>query len=74
MMMNGWHMYGWGGGFMILVWILLTGVAIYLAVTVADRRRGQGTTHESALDILKKRYASGEISGEEFEKIKHDIQ
>ena len=30
--------------------------------------------NETALDLLKKRYASGEITKEEFEEIKKDIQ
>ncbi|MEE8432174.1 MAG: SHOCT domain-containing protein [Candidatus Desulfatibia sp.] len=29
---------------------------------------------ETALDVLKKRYAKGEITGEEFEKMKEDIK
>ena len=32
------------------------------------------TTEETALDILKKRYARGEITKEDFERMKQDIQ
>ena len=38
-----------------------------------DTHAGGKSGAESALDILKKRYAKGEISRDEFEQMKKDI-
>jgi uncharacterized membrane protein len=38
-----------------------------------DNRGHYNKTSESPMDILKKRYANGEISKEEFEKMKKEI-
>lgn len=68
---NGWDM-GFGGIFMIAFWALVILGIVYLIRFIAGGSKG-GQENESALDILKKRYAKGEISKEEFENKKKDI-
>lgn len=70
--------YGWGIGLgfgwilMVLFWVLLILGIVYLVKMIAGgTKKGEAT--ETALDILKKRYARGEINKEEFEKIKDDL-
>ena len=70
--------YGWGMGFglgwilMILFWALVILGIVYLVKVIA-RSAKKGEKAESSLDILKKRYARGEINKEEFEKMKDDL-
>ncbi|MGB9716670.1 MAG: SHOCT domain-containing protein [Thermodesulfovibrionales bacterium] len=73
-----WGNHGWGMGFgfgwllMILFWVLVILGIVYLVKVIAGSAR-KGEKEETALDILKKRYAKGEISKEEFEKMKEDL-
>lgn len=68
---------GWWFGWvpMILFWIVLIFIIVALAKWLFgghanhDRR-----TEKSALDILKERYARGEIGKEEFDQKKHDLE
>ena len=67
------HQMFWGGmgGWMVLWWILL--IAVIVGVISFTARQGKGRQEKSALDILKERYARGEISHKEFEEKKHSI-
>ena len=66
--------YGYGG---VLMWILLL-VAGAAVVYVLMKKSGPGGNagmgpRETPLDILKRRYASGEIDRETFERMKQDL-
>lgn len=71
--------YGIGGGIgmflMAVFWILiLIGTLFVLKWIFVDQGRQSGSqAGESALDVLKKRYAKGEINKEEFEEKKKDL-
>lgn len=77
MMGNG--MMDGGVGIWILIsmvfWVLLIAGFVLLVVWVVQKATGIGTgrREESALEILKKRYARGEISKEEYEEKKRDL-
>lgn len=66
---SGWGWSVWMMIAMALFWLLIAGL-IVLIVRLAFRSRPSG---ESALDILNKRYAEGQISREEYEQMKRDI-
>jgi putative membrane protein len=73
-MNDGWKMmnYGYGGLFMWLLFILGIILLIYI---VAQLPKGkEQKMHETPLEILKKRYARGEINKEEFERIKQEVK
>lgn len=70
-----WGSYWWMMLLMAIFWIAVIGGIVWLIVYLA-RRPGTGlgmTGMESALDILNKRYARGEISKEDYERMKREI-
>ncbi|KKT92491.1 MAG: Membrane protein-like protein [Parcubacteria group bacterium GW2011_GWA2_45_14] len=69
---GGWGMPGLGGVFMLLWWVLIVAGIVLLVKWLMNQGRGQAST-TTALDILKARYARGEIDKKEFEEKKKDI-
>jgi putative membrane protein len=68
--------YGYGGIFMILWWVLIIVGIVALVrwlMTSAPSRAGRQAAEKSALDILKERYARGEIEQEEFQRKKREL-
>ena len=76
--------WGWGGhpmmwgawGFGMMIMMILFWGLIIVAVVVGIRwllGQGKETRSDSALEILRQRYARGEINKEEFEAKKKDL-
>lgn len=76
--MMGW---GWWGGwlgwiFMFVFWALIIIGLIFLVKWLVSLSRSRGQYEkgsDSVLDILKQRYARGEINKEEFDQKKRDL-
>ncbi len=68
---------GWGMGFgwiyMLIFWTFAVASTVYL-IKAAGRRSECGAPYESPLDILKRRYSRGEITRDEYERIKDDLK
>jgi putative membrane protein len=74
----------WAGGgfgifgliFMLVFWVLIIASIVLVVKWLVEQGRSGGTRGsggEAALDILKNRYARGEIGKEEFEAKKKDL-
>lgn len=63
---------------MILFWILIIAALAYSVSWLARRDSSRDDrsldTHQQPIDILRERYARGEISKEEFDEIKKDLE
>lgn len=69
---------GYGSMFLVPIFIIvILGIVIWAAVTATQKSSGSNDATdykaETSLDILKRRYAQGEIDKEEFETKKRDL-
>ncbi|HLC47256.1 MAG TPA: SHOCT domain-containing protein [Candidatus Nanoarchaeia archaeon] len=68
--MGGYGMMGFGMGFGSIFMLLFWGMLIWLVVTLIN---AGGKREEDASGILRKRYASGEISRKQYEEMKKEL-
>ena len=80
--MGRWMMGGWGNGwfgmiFMIVFWgLIIVGLVMlirWLIQNTGGKIHSGVSTGSKAMDILKERYARGEISRDEFKAMKKDL-
>ena len=75
-MMGNWGMGGFGMVFMMIFWVLaIVGVVFLIKWLIQTAGSGKAAeqTGSGAVDILKARYARGDINKGEFESMKRDI-
>lgn len=76
-----WHMgdWGWGAGWMIVGWIWMVvfwGALIWLIVWGVKRLtepRQPATGGQTPVEVLKLRYARGEVTRQQYEEMKRDL-
>ncbi len=74
--------FGFGFPFMLFFWILIIGLGIWAVVQLSSRfnshpSHNQDATmmsrQDAALEVLKQRYARGEITKSEYEAMRQDL-
>jgi putative membrane protein len=66
---------GFGFGFGMLFWVVIIVGAIALAIWLSSSPRGTNkTSSKDALDILKERYARGEVDKDAYLERKRDLE
>jgi putative membrane protein len=73
-----------GGGwlmmlFIVLFWVVIVGLALWFSSTLfphAARRNNdrQVSADDGALEILRQRYARGELTRSEYEQMRRDLE
>ena len=73
-LLSGGGMMGFGMGFGVIIMVLFWGAIIWLVITLINAgTKKSEETPESALTILKKRYAKGEITREQYLEMETEL-
>ena len=64
---------GWGMGFGWIIGVLVVGLLFWIVYTAIQNTNTRRNTIDSAKEILRKRFASGELSKENYEQMLHEL-
>ena len=68
----GFESWGWGGS-MVLFWVVIIAVIVLIVRLLGNDAAARGGD-KTPLQILKERYARGDIAKDEFEQKKRDLE
>jgi len=71
--MGGYGIMGFGMGFGAIFMLLFWGLIIWLIVTLVNANQLGRKESEDSQSILKRRYASGEITKKQYEEMKKEL-
>lgn len=66
-------LHGWGMGLGWIIGLVILVAIVWLTSQALNKNNNPATPERSALDILKERYARGEIDKQEFDERKQDL-
>jgi putative membrane protein len=71
----GYGTHWFGGILMIIFWIaVIVGIIVLIRWLILSKGSGGSSRGQGSLEILRQRYARGEIDREEFEEKKRDLE
>lgn len=66
--------FGYGGMFMWIIFVIVVGLLVYFVVQAQKTKSPAGSGNGDPLDILKRRYAKGEITKATYEEMREDLE
>jgi putative membrane protein len=74
-----WYGYGWGGMLLMLLsmflWFAALGLLVWALIRwLTERTPGAGLTSPSAIEMLRQRYARGEIDAATFQQMRDELE
>ncbi len=73
-MFHGFQGHAWEMGWGWIIGLIILGITVWLIVkSINQNRASRDSSTKSAMDILKERYAKGEIDEEEYDERKKNL-